>query len=227
MSKLLDSFRDADMYLADALLFKSPNWLNGSCINYCLKKLEQELENTFSVEKMENIILLDPSAMSCLRFQLFDEEYESFANGLEINKKKWILAPINNCNSLLDISSATHWSLLLVSTVTGVCYHLDSYNQNNLNAASLTTDSFSILLNKKCKIMPVQFVPQQCNGYDCGVYTILFAVYLAKQLLNESSADAIIQTDGGVIPSYLIEINSDVAFNYRNNMYNELICMKK
>ncbi len=34
MSRLIDTFRDADIYEADALLFKSPNWLNGSCINY-------------------------------------------------------------------------------------------------------------------------------------------------------------------------------------------------
>jgi Ulp1 family protease len=65
--------------------------------------------------------------------------------------------------------------------------------------------------------------PQQCNGYDCGIYTILFAKYFAE---NYSSLDCR-ETSIGIIEvdcQKLREaVTPEASLQYRNFIIDKII----
>jgi Ulp1 family protease len=189
---ILFSYRDADVHLEDLVLFEDGQWLNDSCINFCFRRLEDELNSN-------KVLLVDPCLVSFLRFQVdADEEFEELASGLGVKEKTWLLVPINDCSDLLGAS--THWSLLLCNIESGYVAHCDSCGNTNFLSATKTTEKLCKLLGRYHTIQSFRFqfirfssffsklfsnrklsvpvsirCPQQTNGYDCGVYTILFA----------------------------------------------------
>jgi Ulp1 family protease len=87
---------------------------------------------------------------------------------------------------------STHWSLLYLDLSKGVAFHLDSstvVNGRSAEAAALfaanifrirnetVSDSFQTI-SVKC--------PQQSNGYDCGIYALLYADCVSKLLVTLS-----------------------------------------
>ena len=140
MAALITTLLDADIYETDLVLFLDKNWLNDSCINYCLRQLEIKISN-------RNILLMNPSVVSFLMIQCDEEEeYRELAKGIEIDSRDWILVPVNNSDSFSTVS--THWSLLLVQTKTGKSYHYDSCAMHNNTAAQFTADKIFVLLGK-------------------------------------------------------------------------------
>ena len=68
--------------------------------------------------------------------------------------------------------------------------YYDSYGQYNLTAAKNTAKKVNCLLGKKdISFEIVENVPQQANGFDCGMYTIFFIEVLMKSILDEKHLD--------------------------------------
>lgn len=135
MDTLITSLLDADIYCRDLDLFLPQNWLNDSCINYCLRRFEIQLSD-------QEILLMDPSVVSFLKIQCHDdEEYTELALGQQVAVRKWIFVPINNSESFANVS--THWSLLLLHTSSARLFHFDSCGNSNKSAAEST--SFKLL----------------------------------------------------------------------------------
>lgn len=140
MAALISTLLDADIYESDLDLFRGKNWLNDSCINYCLRQLEFRISN-------RKILLMNPSVVSFLLIQCDEEEeFRELATGIEITTREWMLVPVNNSDSFTTVS--THWSLLLVQTKTGKSYHFDSCAMHNNVAAQSTADKILELLGK-------------------------------------------------------------------------------
>ena len=131
MNTLITTLLDADIYGRDLNLFLSRNWLNDSCINYCLRRFEIQLSD-------QSILLMDPSVVSFLRIQCDDEdEYAELALGQQASLRKWIFIPVNNSESFVNVS--THWSLLLLHTASSRLFHFDSCGTSNKSAAESTS----------------------------------------------------------------------------------------
>lgn len=131
MDTLVTTLLDADIYGRDVDLFLPRNWLNDSCINYCLRQFEIQLSN-------QEILLMDPSVVSFLRIQCDDEdEYTELALGQQASLRTWIFMPVNNSESFENVS--THWSLLLLHTVSARLFHFDSCGKSNKSAALSTS----------------------------------------------------------------------------------------
>ena len=156
---LLVSYKDADVYDRDAVLFKNKNWLNDSCINFCLRRMEISTDR---------LLLMDPSVVSFLRLQCSDEdEYEEIRQGkysissfffqycrnpisatsltgTRIASKEWVFVPINDNESFQ--SSSTHWSSLILHIPSQKFWHYDSCHQQNYASAMAVMAKLCILL---------------------------------------------------------------------------------
>ena len=78
-------------------------------------------------------------------------------------------------------SSSTHWSLLYIDLNDDLAVHFDSHGNFNRQAAEMATRDIYQLLKKE--IVPHVIdakCPQQENGYDCGIFTILHAQCIAE-----------------------------------------------
>ena len=96
-------------------------------------------------------------------------------------------------------ASSSHWSLLYLDLLNNVALHLDSHGDNNCKAAEMMTADILRLLKRECT-PPVITVrcPQQGNGYDCGIFTILHAEFIADRIaaiLSASNAQDLMEAE--------------------------------
>jgi Ulp1 family protease len=136
------SYKDADIYYRDLVLFRAGGWLNDACINYCLKVIEDSLSDILKLK----IILMDPSVCSFLRLQCIEEdEFEDMRISLNISSKEWILLPINDNESFE--SSSSHWSTLVCHIDSKSLWHYDSFHGQNIKSAKNISYKLSQLLH--------------------------------------------------------------------------------
>lgn len=140
MSGILTSLLDANIYGNDLALFRPGNWLNDSCINYCFRRLEQEIQQ-------KSILFMDPSVVSFLLIQCTTaEEYCELSLGVQIMERTWVFIPVNNSDTFDTPSS--HWSLLVLHVSSGKSFHFDSCGMSNNRAAQFTAVKFFALIDR-------------------------------------------------------------------------------
>lgn len=226
---LVDTIDDADLYDHDIALFADGKWLNSSCINYCYRKIDSE-RRVRHVHR-DSVLLLDPSVCSLLRMINVDsnedivDEMNEIANGIKLDTRKWIFAPINNSNSFTTNSDCSHWSLLLVHVDTCTFFAFDSMSQTNKKAAVEAANAFAIMLKKSVSaIYYVGNTPQQHNSFDCGIYTLLYSEYLSDVLLDDgiSVDDVVTSNCYSVLSQSLLTITPAAVASYRRSMHNNV-----
>lgn len=125
---------------------------------------------------------LDASLVSCLRLQLDDDDEEdvkNFVEGIGLTTSSAVVVPLTNRTSI--DSSSTHWSLLYIDLVDNLAMHFDSHGNFNRRAAEMATKDIYQLLKKDTIPQVIDAkCPQQENGYDCGIFTILHAQYIGE-----------------------------------------------
>jgi hypothetical protein len=162
-------------------LFEEGQWLNDACINYCFRRIEMG-------DQQSTILLMDPAVVSFLKIQVTDdEERAELAAGLGLQCREWVLAPVNDCDSFS--SACSHWSLLLCHVSTGRMVHFDSNGRYNQEAARKTALHVSKLMGTAAWEPVRAAVPQQTNGYDCGMYAVMFADRLRAALITCTSCE--------------------------------------
>ena len=140
MSTLLASLLDANIYGDDLALFRPTNWLNDSCINYCFRRLEQQIQNN-------SILFMDPSVVYFLLIQCTTtEEHCELSLGIRIMERTWVFIPVNNSDTFDTPSS--HWSLLVLHVSSGELFHFDSCGMSNNHAAQFTAVKLFALIER-------------------------------------------------------------------------------
>jgi Ulp1 family protease len=186
--ELICSIDDADVYVRDWKLFRPRNWLNDSCISYCMKMIVRD----HAVPSSSRILLLDPAVASFLRLQCTEEEeFAEFYAGNNLGDVEFVFVPVNDNQSFS--SGSSHWSLLVAHIDSLHYWHFDSHGNYNRNSAQ----EFSNILSRglsSCRSelggLDATFISvpsaQQRNGYDCGVYTLLNADKIFEHLLENT-----------------------------------------
>ena len=194
MLEMTDHFvlDDCDMYREDLALFQPGRWLNTPCVHFLLLLFQKK---DFFVGGARRILVFDPSQVSFLRFQLeSQEELDDFRTGNDVDSAEWILLPVNNAASCQEAGS--HWSLLAFHVLTTTGIHLDSMRGSNDGQArellSKINQTLSIKLRREPTFLSLSssVCPQQQEGYNCGVYTALFAECVAKYAMFCTSSEA-------------------------------------
>jgi sentrin-specific protease 8 len=138
-----------------------------------------------------------------------------------------VFFPLNN-NTSVTKSGGSHWTLLVLDVPRAAIYSFDSMQGSNDRAANKLAKALAPLLPKlqsasdssdvkkkskeatkearasasssKSANVTVSFppTPQQCNGFDCGVYTLLVAEVLARARADSKDglpldSDAVVQ----------------------------------
>jgi len=208
MNPLIVNYHDACIYQSDLHLLMNNEWLNDACINFEMTRLshfKQSKVNCSSTVPLPHIEFLDPSVVSFFMHQLSPgdgDDHDEFRNlycnwgvSKSCDELVILLVPINDNNSqgfemFHSGSLGNHWSLLAVfvkgeriqffhfDSSSGynrlpaekVCARLGLINQLGREVTSLSTGNLI-----ECN------VPQQKNGYDCGVHTLATAEALSTQ----------------------------------------------
>lgn len=200
-NKLIGTFRDADIYVRDALLLENDDWLNSSCMNFGLRILEDRSYPVFT----DSIYFIDPSVMAFLRFQCDEEDLFEFGEQVRLSERSVIFCPINDVDGLNVDRTGSHWSLLIYWRAESVFQHWDSCGTANDRAARVTATALQSAMRSPHVVAyesMAQWMPRQTNGVDCGLYALGVAEMcldviletISKELTSAGDADKKEQT---------------------------------
>lgn len=179
--ELLVNYNDAVVYGRDWKLIAGCGWLNDACINYQLQRLQSKYNSK------KTVLLLDPAVTSFLVHQADDEDRQDFIRDQLGPNIETVLIPINDSMMTTEQQNGTtkmwwqnpgtHWTLLHWSKQRKWIEHFDSAVSSGNRAAAETV---ARVLGWKDSAILTPSVPQQTNGYDCGVHVLITVEHILK-----------------------------------------------
>jgi len=217
----LISFHGANIIRSDIGLLTDGNWLNDSIIGFRFAQLTHDYSvATDGLSKRENALFVDPVGLSFVMFQLDendDDERDEFTSGILEGKTvdNLLFLPISSefvDGRRMQVGAGVHWSLLVIelkdSKLVAADHYDSSFNSNNFNAAQSVVEKISRLLGRSSlTVTRVKGVPQQCNGYDCGVYLLYFSQFYSSTSWRE---DINLFVDGQKVTQLRNTIKADI-----------------
>ena len=160
-------------------------YLNDLIISFYYEILQKKYQSDL-------ITLLDPAVSMSIILDNSgnDDNIEDIKNciflPLELDKKKFIFAPINDNKKIQYTCSGSHWTLNLVDVDNSVIYYLDS-NLGDVSNAHTFHKKLEKLFGKKFEfIYALQKDKYQNNSYDCGMFLLGFSEVLMKHIMNNN-----------------------------------------
>ncbi|XP_014662435.1 PREDICTED: sentrin-specific protease 8-like [Priapulus caudatus] len=173
------SFHDSLLRVSDVHLLSGPYWLNDNIIGFAF----EFIENVLCKDCSGIFSFISPQVTQFIKLVNEPGELDAFLEPLSLSTKKFVALAVNDSESRSDVGGS-HWSLLVLDVDSGVFRHYDSSSQHNHDAARLLARQ----LARYMRIVSDRFVeeemPQQRNGYDCGVYAIAVAEELCKSEMH-------------------------------------------
>ena len=183
------------------------------------------------------ITLLDPAVSMSIILDVNNDEdslkdiRNCIFTPLELDKKKFIFAPINDNKKIQYTCSGTHWTLNVVDVENNLIYYLDS-TLGDVSNAHTFHERIEKLFGKKFKFIYGLKKQYQSNSYDCGMFLLGFSEILMKYNFNNNmelkfkdgksinnGLDFIFEGDNLVKQSYMS--------NFRKNIINLIFKMAK
>lgn len=190
------NYNNIYLNIEDIKCFNDFNELNDMCISfyyeYMIKEKYSKLAN--------NVILLDPSIISCIYFEQNIKEIYLMLFNLQLNLKSVIFIPVNDNTNKFKPGGGSHWALLIYVLSDNIFYYLDStisyiktidnialklmyiikdnIKDIDISINSSVNDDYPDKLIVNCNIERKQF-----NSYDCGMFVLEFTENLLKYLL--------------------------------------------
>lgn len=192
----LFQYHSTAVYRSDLDLLWPEEWLNDNNISLMFELIYQNfLKPKLDLHKFNHQVqLLNPSLVQ-LFLHFPPDNIEAILPLDDLKDLKFIFLPINFIDNdnidFEDVNNGDHWSLALFSVLENRLYVYDSMNIDDDDAekewlGELTTRLSScksiVKGNKKIDVVKM-LCDQQDNFDDCGVYLIMIACYLVKQLL--------------------------------------------
>lgn len=181
------SFHDACLRRSDIDLLIGPYWLNDEIIGFAY---EYFLREKFS-NLIDRIAFISPSVTQLIKF--YDHEtLSAIFESLDLNRKLLVFFPVND-NSSNELAGGSHWSLLVYRRSNDSFTHFDSISGsgNTEIANSIARNIASIVGSQKSTNPKIKAADctRQKNGYDCGIFCILFTEKLAEQFLENGDVE--------------------------------------
>ena len=105
---------------------------------------------------------------------------------LQLDKKKFIFAPINDNKKIQYTCSGSHWTLNVVDIDNSLIYYLDS-TLGDVSNAHTFHNKIEKLFGKKFQfIYGLNLSKYQSNSYDCGMFLLGFSEVLMKYIVNNN-----------------------------------------
>jgi sentrin-specific protease 8 len=130
---------------------------------------------------------------------------------LELSHYSLVFFPVPSVERTIN----KHWSLLVWrprnTKGSPTFYHFDSCGNINSQSAKRLAQAIASAFHVHCGAFRNARTPKQMNGYDCGIYVMLIAEYLAAglpaneqmgQVINEKFAEEFRRNFEGVIRGY-------------------------
>ena len=195
--QLVLNYHDACIYGRDLFTLEDPcGWLTADVLHFFAERYCCCCETTTT----SLVMMMDPSVVLWFLHQLEEEEDDGdemidFARQIQkqLQHKDLLCIPVNNVlgsSQWMQPQNQQHWSLLVLDKNNNKWYHLDSVQkssnsqaaqrvatrwqrimnttQSTITSSSLDKDTASTIL-----IHEIPNVPQQTNGYDCGVHVLV------------------------------------------------------
>jgi Ulp1 family protease len=124
-----------------------------------------------------------------MRSQMEDaDEVSDFLAGIEFADRDWLIVPVNDATSARG--GGSHWSLLAFHIASNRALHLDSSaGHNNSEAAKSLASILSSLSSHPPALVQDIDAPVQRDGCSCGVFSCMFAEFLAFKLAHHQQPD--------------------------------------
>jgi sentrin-specific protease 8 len=178
------SLGDVLLRPADIALIHAPSWLNDNLLSFFIEHAQFFFEPI-----MANVLLVSPSVSFLLAQSPCQSDNHAIVEMLNVGSKDWVLFAINDHTSVHAIGG-THWSLLVYVKQTGSFRHYDSSPGRRSRIASarlIRQISSSMAPGIDCTLTHVDLMPQQSNGYDCGVYVLKLMELICQWISAEGS----------------------------------------
>ena len=138
------------------------------------------------------ITFLDPAVSMSIIFDLSNNEQQHIEDiksctfiPLQLDKKKFIFAPINDNTKVQYTIAGTHWILNVVDIDNNKIYYLDSMS-GDVSNAHVFHSRIEKLFGKKFEFIVGLKKKYQTNSSDCGMFLLGFSEILAKYIVNNN-----------------------------------------
>ena len=179
------SFYSSTLYESDFKLFKSPCWFNDHVINFCIDFFQH-----IEFAKLLQVRFIHPATSFIIMHEKDQEDLKDLVEDLELSKARLIFLPVNDSSASRLQTGGSHWSLLVFDSELSRFFSYDSGGSGNLlQAKKLAANLSPFLLGTplSSKNFVSATCPAQTNAYDCGVYAVCFAEFLAQRLVEKTT----------------------------------------
>ena len=147
------------------------------------------LESKYNIS-LNKITLLDPAvSMSIILDVNNNDDLKDIKNcifiPLELDKKKYIFAPINDNQKIQYTASGSHWTLNVIDVDNLKIYYLDS-TLGDVSNAHIFHKRIEKLFNKKFKFIYALNKQYQNNSSDCGMFLLGYTELLINYIKNNN-----------------------------------------
>lgn len=171
---------DCSLSREDIALLVPPRWINDQLITAAYELLRMR-----TLPSEDRWVAVGPS--EAFMMAQIDEpaQLRALFAPLRLEARQLVLFPVSD-NDEPDQAGGTHWSLL--AAYNGEFFHFDSLAGINLRPAERLARRVAHLLDARSERVAACPTPQQDNGYDCGMYTILISEICAAHVGEDVAA---------------------------------------
>lgn len=178
-SNIIQSSNGIDFCTKDLYSLVSPNWLNDEVINFYLHLITER-----SLHKYETRVYVFSTFFYA---KIKSKGYDSVRK----TTLKCFDSILNSDLLLIPIHLGMHWCLVAVDNHKQTISYYDSLKGENMPCLKHILDWLSSAYSdfcpedknlKKWKLVLPKFIPAQVNGFDCGVFVLVMAEHLSRNV---------------------------------------------
>lgn len=173
------------------------------------------------------VLLLDPATAFWFTMAESTEELEEAKKALRLHDRQLVLCPVNDSRDGGRTDGGSHWSLLVCwSHERGADLRFRYYDSSSnavVGKSLFQAETLAIRLAGQPVQVTLGDCAQQENGFDCGVYVLLFSEIIVDTLLQEAQRDETLQFGPWIWEDQLSQVTPEQASAHRTACKDRLV----